>query len=58
MCFCHFYITHVHILRERNSTLCTFVGRESHRRDAYTKGEKIFFFKNLVLLYTCFLVAL
>ena len=59
MCFRHFYMTHVHILRGRNSTLCTFVGGESHRGDAYTKGEKTFFFwENLVLVYACFLVVL
>ena len=55
----HFYITHVHTLRGSNFTLCTFVGGESHRGDAYTKGEKTFFiWGNLVLLYACFLVAL
>ena len=42
------YMTHVHILRGRNSTSCTFVGGEIHRGeirrgDAYTKGEKTFF---------------
>ena len=47
--FCHLYMTYVHILRGRNSTLCTFVGGESHRgeshrRNAYTKVEKTFFF--------------
>jgi len=46
----HFYMTHVHILRGRNSTLCTFVGVESH--DAYTKGEKTPLWENLVL--SCF----
>ena len=57
--YCHFYIIHVHTLRECNSTLCTFVGGESHRGDAYTKGEKTFFFwENLVLVYACFLVVL
>ena len=44
VCFRHFYMTHVHILRGRNSTSCTFIGGESHRGDAYTKGEKTFFF--------------
>ena len=57
----HFYITHVHILRGRNSTSCTFVRGESHRRDANTKGEKTFFlWENLVffaLLYACFLIV-
>ena len=63
MCFRHFYMTHVHILGGRNSTSCTFIGGESHRGDAYTKGEKTFFFfflKTLfcfVLLYACFLVV-
>ena len=56
--FRHFYMTHVHILRGRNSTSCTFVGGESHSGDAYTKEEKIFFLENLVLLYACLLVAL
>ena len=58
MCFRHFYMTHVHILRGRNSTLCTFVGGESHRIDVYTKGEKtyFFFFENLVLF--CFTLCL
>ena len=46
--FRHFYMTHVHILKGRNSTSCTFVGGEIHRGeirrgDAYTKGEKTFF---------------
>ena len=53
----HFYMTHVHILSGRNSTSCIFVGGESHRGDAYTKGEKTFFFlENLVLL--CFSLCL
>ena len=56
--FRHFYITHVHILRGRNYTSCTFIGGESYRGDAYTKGEKTFFLENLVLLYACFLIAL
>ena len=47
----HFYMTHVHTLRGRNSTLCTFVGRENHKGDAYTKGEKTFFWENLVLFW-------
>ena len=38
--YCHFYMTHVHTFRGINFTLCTFVGGESHRGDAYTKGEK------------------
>ena len=52
----HFYITHVHILKERNSTSCAFVGRENYRRDAYTKGEKTFLWENLVLF--CFTLCL
>ena len=36
----HVFMTHVHILWGRNSTSCTFVRGESHRRDAYTKEEK------------------
>ena len=43
-------MTHVHILRRRNSTSCTFVGGEIHRGDAYLKGEKIFFYE-ITLLY-------
>ena len=54
--FRHFYITHVHILKERNSTSCAFVGRENYRRDAYTKGEKTFLWENLVLF--CFTLYL
>ena len=58
----HFYITHLHILRGGYSILCTFVGGESHRGDAYTKGEKTFFYEKtlfcLVLPYACFLIAL
>ena len=56
--YCHFYMTHVHNLRGRNSTSWTFVEGESHRGDAYIKGEKTSFWENLVLLYSCFLVAL
>ena len=43
--FRHFYMTHVHILKGRNSTSCTFIGGESHRGDAYTKGEKTSFMR-------------
>ena len=47
----------VHILKGRNSTSCTFVGGESHRGDAYTKGEKTFLlWENLVLF--CFTLCL
>ena len=60
--FRHFYMTHVHILKGRNSTSCTFIGGESHKGDAYTKGEKTFFYEKtvfcLVLLNACFLVDL
>ena len=38
----HFYMTYMHILKGRNSTSCTFIEGESHRGDAYTKGEKTF----------------
>ena len=36
-------MTLVHILRGRNCILCTFIGGEGHRGDAYTKGEKTSF---------------
>ena len=42
--FCHFFMTHVHILKGENSISCTFVGGESHRGDAYTKGEKTYIY--------------
>ena len=45
----HFYMTQEHILRGRYSILCTFVGGESHREDAYTKGEKTFHFKKTLI---------
>ena len=58
----HFYMHHVHILRGRNSTSCTFVGGESHRGDVHTKGEKTFFYEKtlfcLVLPFACFLIVL
>ena len=46
----HLYMTHVrkHLylwLWGRNSTSCTFVERESHRRDVYTMGEETFFMR-------------
>ena len=44
-------MTYVHTLRGSNSTLCTFVGGESHRGDAYTKGEKTFFFKKTLFYF-------
>ena len=59
--YCHFYMTPMHILVGRNSTLCTFVEGESYRGDAYTKGEKTCFMRKsccLVLPYACFLDVL
>ena len=60
--FCHFYMTHVHILRGIYSTSYTFVGGESHKGDAYTKGEKTSFFEKTLfcfdLYYACFLIVL
>ena len=53
----HLYMTHVHILREINSTLCTFVRGESHKGDAYTKGEKPFLFWEILVL-SCFTLCL
>ena len=54
-------MTLVHTLRGSNSTSCTFVGGESHRRDAYAKEKKTFFYvKTLfcfVLHYACFLIV-
>ena len=59
----HFYMTHVHILRGRNSTSCTFVGGESHKGNAYTKGEKTSFLRQpyfilfyLMLIFSLFMV--
>ena len=51
--FRHVYMTHVHILRGRNSTSCTFIGRESCR------GRKHFFRKpyfTLCLFSLCFMM--
>ena len=58
--YCYFYMTRVHILRGRNSTLCTFVGGESHRGDAYTKGKKTFFMRKpcFVLFYLMLVFSL
>ena len=60
--FCHFYMTYVHILKGRNSTLCTFVRGEIHRGDAYIKGEKTFFYEKtlfyLMLVFSMFYGAL
>ena len=47
----HFYMTHVHTLRGSNSTSCTFVGGESYRGDAYTKGEKTFFYEKTLFYF-------
>ena len=44
-------MTHVHTLKGSNSTLCTFVGGENHRGDAYTKGEKTFFYEKTLFYY-------
>ena len=49
--FRHFYMTHVHTLRGSNSTSCTFVGGENHRGDAYTKGEKTFFYEKTLFYF-------
>ena len=46
-----FYMTHVHTLRGSNSTSCTFVGGENHRGDAYTKGEKTFFYEKTLFYF-------
>ena len=61
--YCHFYMTHVHTLRGSNSTSCTFVGGESHRGDAYTKGEKTIFLRKpcfyllyIMLVFSLFMV--
>ena len=59
--FCHFYITHVHILRERNSISCTFIGEKTIREMHISRGRTHLFEKTLfclVLPYACFLVAL
>ena len=52
------FMTHVHILRGRKSTSCTFVEREIHRWDAYIKGEKKFFYEKtlfyLMLVFSVF----
>ena len=52
----HFYMTHEHIFTESYSISCIFVGVESHRGDAYTKGEKSFLFKKTLvcLFYSLF----
>ena len=55
-------MTHVHILRRRNSTSCTFVVREIHREDAYINEEKTFFYEKtllyLMLVFSMFYGAL
>ena len=50
----------MHILRRRNFTLCTFVGEESHREDAYTNGEKTSFHEKtkFCLFYFMFVFSL
>ena len=52
----HFYMTHVHTLRGSNSTSCIFIGWESYRGDAYTKGEKTFSLFCFGLSYSCALL--
>ena len=47
----HFYMTHVHILRGRNSISCTFIRQESHRGDAYSKEEKTFFYEKTLICF-------
>ena len=56
----HFYMTHVHILRGRNSISYIFVGGESQRGDAYTKGEKTSFMRKpcFVLFYLMLVFSL
>ena len=49
--YCHFYMTYVHALRGSNFTSCTFVGGESHRGDAYTKGDKTFFYEKTLFYF-------
>ena len=44
-------MTHVHTLRGSNSTSCTFIEGESHRGDAYTKGEKTFFYEKTLFYF-------
>ena len=44
-------MTHVHTVMECNSTSCTFVGGESHWGDAYTKGEKTFFYEETLFYF-------
>ena len=52
----HFYMIHMHILRGRNSTSCTFIGGESHRGDGYTKWEKTSFMRKPC--FVCFTLCL
>ena len=56
----HFYMTHVHSLRGRNSISYIFVGGESQRGDAYTKGEKTSFMRKpyFVLFYLMLVFSL
>ena len=52
----YFYMTYVHILRGRNSTSCSFIRRESHWGNAYTKGEKTSFMRKYC--FFCFILCL
>ena len=58
--FCHFYMTHVHILKGKYSTSCTFVEGESHKGDAHTKVEKTSFMRKscFVLFYLMLIFSL
>ena len=52
-------MTHVHILRGRNSTSCTFVGGEIHKGDVYIKEEKTFFHEKISFMRKpCFTLCL
>ena len=58
----HFNMTYVHTLKGSNSISFTFLGGESHRGDAYTRGRRHFFLRKpcfvFVLYYACFLIVL
>ena len=64
--FLSFLLIHLSICDKKGENIlwlmCTFVGGEIHRGDAYVKGEKTFFYEKilfcLVFLYTCFLIIL
>ena len=56
-------MTHVYILKGRNSTSCTYIGGESHRGYTSTKGKKTSFMRKpcfvcftLCLFSRCFMV--